>query len=90
LGTPSDWFRGVRAVKKSQQAGAVDGWRAHQLSLVLSPEEQALSPELRSRRDALELEVFRLRDKKAALPEDDYYRRLEALLLQLAHLQAER
>lgn len=90
LGTPSDWFRGVRAVKKSQQAGAVDGWRAHQLSLVLSPEEQALSPELRSRRDALELEVFRLRDQKASLPEDDYYHRLEGLLLQLARLQSER
>jgi len=87
LGTPADWFRGVRAVKKSQQAGAVDGLRAQQVSLVLSPEERALPPDLRARRDALELEVFRLREAKASLAEDEYYHRLEALLLQLAQLQ---
>jgi len=65
----------------------VDGLRAQQISLLLSPDEQALPPEIRARRDALELEVFRLRDTKASLAEDDYYRRLEALLLQLARLQ---
>jgi len=87
LGTPADWFRGVRAVKKSQQAAAVDGARAQQISLVLSPDEQALPPEVRARRDAIELEVFRLRDTKASLAEDEYYRRLESLLLDLARLQ---
>jgi hypothetical protein len=90
LGTPADWFRGVRAVKKSQQAGAVDGFRAQQISLLLSPDEQALPLEVRERRDALELEVFGLRDTKASLPEDEYYRRLEVLLLDLARLQTQR
>jgi len=86
LGTPADWFRGVRAVKKAQPGAALDGTRAHQIHLVLSPEEEALPPEVRARRDALELEVFRLRDAKAAHPADEYYRELERLLLTLARL----
>jgi hypothetical protein len=85
LGTPADWFRGLRATKKPQQ-GALDGARAHQIHLVLSPAEQALPAEVRARRDALELQVTRLRETKSSLPEDDYFRRLESLLLELARL----
>ena len=86
LGTPADWFRGVRAVKRPQPGAASDGARAHQLHLVPSPEEAALAPAVRARRDALELDIFRLRDHKASLPEDEYYARLESLLLELAAL----
>lgn len=85
LGTPADWFRGLRATKKPQQ-GALDGARAHQIHLVLSPAEQALPAEVRARRDALELQVTRLRETKSSLPEEDYYRKLESLLLELARL----
>lgn len=87
LGTHADWFRGTRATKKPQEGATVDGARANQLCLVLSPEELALSPEIRARRDALELAVERLREKKAQMPEADYYRSLEALFLELARLQ---
>jgi hypothetical protein len=86
LGTPADWFRGVRAVKRPQPGAASDGARAQQLHLVPSPEEAALAPAVRARRDALELDIFRLRDRKASLLEDDYYGRLESLLLELAAL----
>jgi hypothetical protein len=100
LGTPADWFRGVRAVKKPQVMGrrnrvadaqasrivSVDGARAHQIHLVLSPEEQALSPDLRARRDALEMSIFRLRENKAKYDEDEYYRELEKMLLDMAKL----
>lgn len=87
LGTPADWFRGVRAKKKAKDGATLDGERANQLCLMLSPQEQALPAEVRERRDALELEVARLRQKKDALPEADYYRQLEAMLLELARLQ---
>jgi hypothetical protein len=89
LGTPADWFRGVRATKKAKDGASHDGGRANQFCLVLSPEEQALPPEVRARRNALELEVTRLRQKKDTMSEADYYQQLEGMLLELARLQAE-
>lgn len=86
LGTPADFFRGVRAVKKPAGSGAVDGLRAHQLHLVRSSEEQQLSPQLRERRDDLEQAIARLRESKPTLPEDEYYQKLERLMLDLAEL----
>lgn len=87
LGTPGgDWFRGVRAVKKPAGGGAVDGVRAHQVHLIRSEQEQQLSPEARARRDELERSIHQLRDEKADLQEDDYYARLEAILLELADI----
>lgn len=86
LGTPAEWFRGVRAVKRPKEGGALDGTRAQQVHLVLSAEEQALPLEIRAQRDALELAVARLRETKVQLPEDEYYRELEKLLLQIARL----
>ena len=88
LGTPADWFRGLRPVKKARDGATLDGPYAHQFVLVLSPAEQGLPPQVRARRDALELEVARLRESKSRLPETQYYQKLEALLLMLADLQA--
>ena len=48
-----------------------------------------MSPEQIAQRDALEREVLALREKKAELPQDDYYAQLEKLLLQLAHFYAQ-
>ncbi|HSI15769.1 MAG TPA: hypothetical protein VK961_27225, partial [Chthoniobacter sp.] len=42
LGTPPDWFQGVRVVKKSTDRRAPDGPRAHQIHLVPSAAERAL------------------------------------------------
>jgi hypothetical protein len=86
LGTPPDWFKGVRAVKKARDGASVDGPLAHQFVLVPSAEEQKLPEAVRAQRDKLELAVARLRDQKATLAQEDYYARLEALLLQLAKL----
>jgi len=86
LGTSADFFRGVRAVKKPAGGGTVDGLRAHQLHLVRSEQEQQMPPELRARRDELELSVARLRELKPTLSEDEYYRRLERLMLELANV----
>jgi len=86
LGTPADWFRGVRAVKRPQPGASLDGLRAHQTHLLLSPAERALPPAVRAKRDALELAIAQLRDTKSQRAEDDYYRQLEALLVELAVL----
>lgn len=86
LGTPADWFRGLRATKKARDGTAVDGLRAHQMHLIRSSAENELSPEVRAKRDQLELEVGLLRDRKSALPEEEYYRQLEDLLRQLARV----
>lgn len=86
LGTPADWFRGVRAIKQAADGAALDGLRAHQFHLLRSAREQELPPAARARRDELELAVGKLRESKPQLGEEEYYRRLEALLLELARL----
>jgi hypothetical protein len=86
LGTPADWFRGIRPVKRARDGAALDGFRAHQFCLVRSAQEEKLPPAVRARRDQLELAVARLRDQKTTLPADDYYRQLEVLLVQIARL----
>ena len=86
LGTPADWFRGVRATKQARDGATLDGARARQFVLVRSAVEQQLTPAARARRDALELGVAKLRDAKTKMPEDEYYRSLGKLLVELAAL----
>ena len=83
LGTPADWFRGLRAVKRPKDNAPVDGLLAQQFHLLPSPTEQKLSPDQRVRRDALERSINLHREKKERLTEDEYYRELETLLLEL-------
>ncbi|MES2568476.1 MAG: hypothetical protein V4710_00290 [Verrucomicrobiota bacterium] len=86
LGTPSDWYKGLRTVKKSKTGQPADGLRAHQVHLVPSKGERSLSPEAKTERDTLELELARLRETKGTLTEDAYYAKIEPLLRQLARL----
>jgi hypothetical protein len=86
LGTPPDWFKGVRAVKTAAGGKSVDGVRAHQIMLVRGDAEQKLTPELRARRDELEQKLSALRSRKSEMQEDDYYRQLEAILVETARL----
>jgi hypothetical protein len=83
-GTPADWFRGVIPIKQPTGNASVDGARAHQFHLILSQAEQGLPPDVRTKRDALELDIARLRAKKSQRSASEYYRDLERLLLQLA------
>jgi hypothetical protein len=89
LGTPPDWFQGVRAVKRSKGSSVPDGIRAAQIHLVHSIAERSLSPEQRAGRDALERELAALRERKGGMKEDEYYRELEAILLKLARIYRE-
>jgi hypothetical protein len=86
LGTPPDWFHGVRATRRAKDGAPLDGIRAHQLHLVPSDRERALPADARHRRDELERAIAALRDEKAQLGEDAYYTRLEPLMVELARL----
>jgi hypothetical protein len=89
LGTPADWFRGVRAVKAAKDDAPIDGVRANQLHLIPSDREEHLTPEIRARRDELETQVEALRRRKSEFEESQYYAELEPLLVQLAKIYAE-
>lgn len=86
LGTPPDWFRGVRAIKKAKDGATADGLRAHQFHLLRSKAEAELSPETRRRRNEIELALVALRERKTEMPEAEYYQELERLLLDMARL----
>lgn len=86
LGTPADWFKGVRATKQAREGASLDGTRAQQFMLVRSPLERQLTPAARAQRDELELAIAKLREKKAKMTDELYFRELEKLLLKLAEL----
>ena len=86
LGTPTDWFRGVRAIRTAKDGAPHDGARAQQFTLLASVADRGLSAERRTRRNELELAVATLREAKAKLTEEEYYSRLETLLVELARL----
>lgn len=86
LGTPAEWFRGIRPVRKARDDASLDGYRAHQYHLLQSPDETAMPPELRARRDQLELQIVELRDARATLPDEEYFARLEPLLREIAQI----
>jgi len=85
-GSRADSFRGLEPNLTVPGGPVIDGRRAHQWHLVPSRADEKLSPELRQKRNHLELAVHQLRDQKSQLARDDYYRRLEKLLVELAEL----
>lgn len=86
LGTPAEWFSGLRATKRAKDGAELDGLSASQLVLVRSPREEQLSPETRARRDDLERQLAALRQAKANLSEDEYLGKIEPILIELGRL----
>lgn len=86
LGTPPDWFHGVRAVKTAANGKSVDGVRANQMQLIRSAAENELPAAARARRDELEQKLSALRARKPKLSEADYYNQIEGVLLEMARL----
>jgi hypothetical protein len=98
LGTPAENFQGTRAVRaprparggaptRGGAAAAPGGARAHQWFLIPSADELALNPQARAQRDAIELQIESLRQRKANLTDPEYYAQLDALLVSLARIQ---
>jgi len=86
LGTPGDWFRGVRAIRSARDGAALDGLLARQTHLLRTEQELQLTSAQRAERDRLEQEIEQLRGKKPHLAEDEYYQKLEALMVELAKI----
>jgi hypothetical protein len=86
LGTPADWFQGLRATKAAKDGAPLDGFRAGQFALVRSAREQQLPAAVRTRRDELERDLVELRQRKDKLAEDEYLSQIEPILVELAKL----
>jgi hypothetical protein len=86
LGTPADFFQGVRAVKSAKAGALPDGITAGQFVLVKNKHEERLPAETRARRDELERQLAELRLRKSKLPEAEYFALLEPLLLEISKL----
>ncbi|MCU0877548.1 MAG: hypothetical protein MUF06_07180 [Pirellulaceae bacterium] len=86
LGTPADWFRGVKPTKAAKDGASLDGALAAQFVLVRSGREEELSAEARTRRDELEQRLAALRPKRKDLPEDEYLALIEPVLAEIARL----
>ncbi len=85
-GVREDFFEGLMPVQPAEAGLTLDGHRAHQWHFIPSDDERRFPPELRPRRDELELEIAHLRDGKANLDEETYYAGLERLMVALAEL----
>ena len=87
-GVRSDQFRGLTPLEKTLDGKPLDGQRAHQWHLLRNPTDAALPPAVLRKRDALELSILQLRDRKPTMARDAYLQELERLLIELAELNA--
>jgi DNA-binding transcriptional MerR regulator len=85
-GVRSEIFHGLKPSAQIKADKPIDGQRAGNVWLVLSPQERQLSREQRQQRDQLEAELEQLKQKKDQQSETEYLQQLEAILLQLARL----
>jgi hypothetical protein len=87
LGTETPLLIGAASAVKA--AGRSDGSIAAEISLGKSAPALVFTPTQREQRDAIEKQIAGLRARKTDLGEDNYYRQLETLLLQMATLYDE-
>lgn len=88
-GTRGDQFQGLNRLPDSHSATVTlpDGHRAHQFTLFATQPITQVSGEQKLKRDKLELQILALKQRKAKFSSsDEYYQKLEPLMLQLAHV----
>ncbi len=85
-GVRADQFRGLTAIVQPTDGHPLDGRKAHQWHLVPNATDAKLAPDVRAKRNELELAIENLRDQKEALAQDEYPSELERLLVELAEL----
>ena len=88
-GTPATFFQGIRATKSAKDGAELDGTAAHQMILLKSERESKLTAVQVQNRDRLEAELDLLRRRKASMSVDEYYKRLEAIMIEMAKVYAE-
>ena len=89
MGTPADWFRGVRTQKKAKGKSSADGKLSRLVFPVIPPAEKDISALLRKKRLAVEAKIETLRSLKKTIDAEVYYRDLEKLFLELAGVNDE-
>ena len=85
-GVRADQFRGLIAIVQPTDGHPLDGRKAHQWHLVPNATDAKLAPDVRAKRNELELAIENLRNQKETLPQDEYLSELESLLVELAEL----
>ena len=88
-GTRSDQFEGLNRIPDSHSATTTlpDGHRAHQFTLFAIQPIAQISGEQKLKRDELELQILALKQRKAEFSSsDEYFQKLEPLMIELAHV----
>jgi hypothetical protein len=86
-GTPSDFFRGTRVAAEAAEGAKADGrWAARLFMTELEPQPELSAAQLARVRE-LEEQLDALRRRKQELAADEYYRKLEPLLVELAEIE---
>jgi len=86
FGTPADWFRGVRAVKRARDGAAVDGCAPTSFISFAAMRKRNCHRPSASGGMSWSWRSPGCGKKKSQLNEEDYYNRLEVLLLEMANL----
>jgi hypothetical protein len=85
-GTPVEWFRGIRVTRQAEDGTSTDGRQANQVFFAAAGGDHRLDARQLRQRDELEQQIEDLRGRKSDLGEDQYYRKLEEIMVQLARL----
>lgn len=86
LGTSANFFRGARAIKSAKKGASLDGRGLARTGIFRSEKALVLNSDQLQQRNEIEKKIDVLRDQKSKLNVDEYYSRLEPLVLQLAEL----
>jgi len=84
LGTPSNFFRGIRATKKTKAGTIPDGRRSSRQTLSKPQASLTLSPAQRAERDRYENALDEITQRRELLSEQEYLEELEAVLVPLS------
>jgi hypothetical protein len=82
-GTGANFYVGAVASASAAGGKPVDGKRSARIILWSSPESLKLNADQAAKREQLEVEIDRLRERKKAIPESDYYAQLENIMLEM-------
>lgn len=88
-GSCSDQFQALERIPDphSTSEGLPDGHRAHQFTLYSAQPIAQISAEQKLKRDELEIEILKLKQRKQTFTSlDEYYQKLEPLMIQLSHV----
>lgn len=89
LGTPANFFRGIRAVKKPKNGTLPDGRKSARQTLTQKNLVNQLTPEQRKQRDRYEDSLDEIIKRQSTLSEAQYLLELEAVLIPLSKLYEE-